>query len=298
MLANLPERDLISRMGEQGQYLHQLARGKMPHLFQPIEPIFILEEYRDLDYPVESFDSLLFVISIMLEQLILRATARVLALASISIVLTLEGGDRHARTIQPALPTNDKQLWIKLLHLDIEAHPPNAAVLSLSLSAEPGRISTVQLGLFSQQLPEPTRLEVTLARIRAIVGDDCVGRAVLKDTHHYQGFRMEPFSVPLTSSSANPSNSARVVQRQFRPLEKISVTEQNRRPRVLIFREKQYIIVSVYGPWLTNVEWWETSHSSVEQWDVIGHAFDGNSLYCCLMRDLTHNCWYMEALYD
>ena len=43
------------------------------------------------------------------------------------MTLTLEGGRTHSRTVRPALPTNDRQLWIKLLHLDLEAHPPQAA---------------------------------------------------------------------------------------------------------------------------------------------------------------------------
>ncbi len=54
-----------------------------------------------------------------------------LALASVTITLTLEGGATHTRTVRPALPTNDKQLWLKLLHLDLEAHPPQAAILAV-----------------------------------------------------------------------------------------------------------------------------------------------------------------------
>ena len=83
----------------------------------------------ELDSPVEILDSLLFVISVMLDQLILRAADRVLAIASVTVTLTLEGGATHMRTVRPALPSNDKQLWIKLLHLDLEAHPPQAAIL-------------------------------------------------------------------------------------------------------------------------------------------------------------------------
>ncbi len=102
-----------------------------------------------------------------------------LALASVTITLTLEGGTAHTRTVRPALPTNDRLLWIKLLHLDLEAHSPQAPILIVSLDAEPGTTSQVQLGLFSPQLPEPSRLDVTLARIRAIVGDGNVGSAML-----------------------------------------------------------------------------------------------------------------------
>ena len=92
-------------MGQASKRLRQLARGEWPHLFQPTEPAFVLEEQVELDSPVESLDSLLFVVAVLIEQLILRAQARVLALAAITITLTLEGGGTHTRTIRPALPT-------------------------------------------------------------------------------------------------------------------------------------------------------------------------------------------------
>jgi protein ImuB len=38
MLAALPERELIARMGQEGKRLRLLARGELPHLFQPVEP--------------------------------------------------------------------------------------------------------------------------------------------------------------------------------------------------------------------------------------------------------------------
>ena len=76
MLAALPEKELISRMGQSGKRLRQMARGEMPHLFQPVELAFTLEERMELDSPVEIHDALMFIMNLMLEQLILRATAR------------------------------------------------------------------------------------------------------------------------------------------------------------------------------------------------------------------------------
>jgi protein ImuB len=72
--------------------------------------------------------------------------------------------------IRPALPTVDRKFLLKLLQLEIAAHPPPAAVLSLTLSAEAGQSSKVQLGLFAPQTPEPSRLDVTIARLKAIAG--------------------------------------------------------------------------------------------------------------------------------
>jgi protein ImuB len=298
MLANLPEKDLIARMGQAGKRLRQLARGEMPHLFQPVESAFALEERMELDSPVELLDSLLFVAGVMLEQLIFRATARVLALASVSITLTLEGGATHSRTVRPALPTNDKQVWIKLLHLDLEAHPPQAAILALALAAEPGDTSKVQLGMFSPQLPEPARLDVTLARIRAIVGEECVGRAVLKDTHEPDGFRLEPFSIPSGKPSEISAAKPRAAVRQLRPAEAVSITLQSDRPKAFVFRERRYAVERAYGPWLAGGDWWSATLWGWEQWDLVARAQDGALLCCCLVRDLMRDMWQMVALYD
>ncbi len=298
MLAGLPEKELIARMGQAGKHLQRLARGEMPHLFQPAEPAFTLEERMELDSPVELLEALLFVVGVILDQLILRAKSRVLALASVSIALALEDGATHMRTVRPALPANDKQLWIKLLHLDLEAHPPQAAILALTLTAEPGNTSKVQLGLFSPQLPEPARLDVTLARIRAIVGEENVGRAVLQDTHQPDGFRMEPFALPPSSPSAASASHTRPAVRKLRPAEPVLVMAQGKIPRAFTFRDKHYAVEHMYGPWLTSGDWWNPTLWGLEQWDIKARAQDGALLHCCVVRDQMANCWQMTALYD
>jgi protein ImuB len=298
MLAALPETELISRMGQDGKRLSELARGELTHLFQPVEVPFTLEERMELDTPMDLLESLLFGVNMMLEQLILRAKARILALASVTITLTLDGAGMHARTVRPALPTNDKALWLKLLQLDLEAHPPQSSILAVVLHAEPGSTSKVQLGLFSPQLPEPGRLDVTLARIRAIVGEDNVGRAVLQDTHAPESFRMEPFRVPSGSSAMTASPHPRSSMRQLRPPEPASVSLQNTRPTTFFFRERRYAIEHAYGPWLVGGDWWSQTLWGMAQWDLVARAQDGSLLCCCVMHDLMQNRWQMAAFYD
>jgi protein ImuB len=299
MLAELPEKALIARMGQEGKRLRRLARGELPHLFLPIELEFTLEERMELDNPVELLDSLLFVVGVMLEQLIVRAMARIFVLASVTILLSLEGRTSHSRTVKPALPTNDRQLWVKLIHLDLEAHPPQAAILSLVLTAEPGSTSKVQLGLFSPQLPEPGRLDVTLARIRAIVGENAVGRAVLKDTHQPDGFRMEPFVVPSASAVAVPLQSRAIAaMRQIRPAENVPITLREQRPESFFFRGKRYMVELAYGPWLMSGEWWNPARWSFQQWDLVASSHDGSLLCCCLTHERAQNSWQVVALYD
>jgi protein ImuB len=298
MLAELPLKGLIARMGQAGKHLHELAQGTQPHLFQAVEPAFTLSEHMEFDNPVEMLDALLFVINTMLEQLIQRVTARALALASVSVTLTLEGGATHTRTVRPALPAIDRQLWLKLLHLDLEAHPPQAAVTALTLNADPGSTRKMQLGLFSPQMPEPARLDVTLARIRAIVGDENAGCAVLGDTHAPDAFRMDPFKVPTTRAVRTTPSVVRPAMRQIRPAEKISVTIQDGKPKSFFFRDQRYKVEHFYGPWLSSGDWWKPSLWGYEQWDVVAYAQAGTMLCCCVVRDVLRNEWKIVALYD
>jgi protein ImuB len=311
VLAMLPEKDLIARLGQHGKRLRLLARGEAPHLLQPIEPVRALEEQIELEMPVEILDSLLFGVSLMLEQLLTRARERIVSLAVVISELGLEGGGVHTRLVRPALPSNDKQLWLKLLHLDWIAHPPPAAVISMKLKAETGVTGKVQLGLFSPQLPEPGRLDVTLARIRAVVGEERSGSVELKDTHEPDGFRMKEFSVAGTGPPnwVEPQLPA-AVMRRLRPPERISVTLRNRRPHIFYFHGVAYQAESSYGPWRCAGGWWSQSQWSMEEWDVVARRRNKNFgecqppahrdglLCCCITRDVIRDQWLIEALYD
>ncbi|MGH9563456.1 MAG: DNA polymerase Y family protein [Terracidiphilus sp.] len=297
-LGDLPEKELIARMGQEGKRLRQLARGEQPHLFRPIEPEFTLSESIELDSPVEVLDALLFMANLELEQIILRATAHALALASVSIQLTLEGGGTHTRTVRPALPSNDRQMWLKLLRLDLEAHPPQTAVQAIALTAEPGQTAKVQLGLFAPQLPEPARIDVTLARLRAIVGEENVGRPVLDDTHAQDGFHLEPFEIPSNCAEELEPVRSCLAQRRIHPAEIISITLRSGRPTAFSFRQIFYRIERAYGPWVTSGDWWKTTLWGDEQWDVVARAESGQMLSCCIVRDVMCDQWQMVALYD
>ncbi len=316
-LAALPEKELIARLGQEGRRLRQIAQGVAPHLLIPADPPFILEERIQLDSPVELLDSLLFVLGVLLDQLIARASAQILALASVTVTLALEGGSTHTRTVRSALPGNDRRLWLRLLHLDLQAHPPSAPILSLTVTADPGSTSKVQMGLFSPQLPEPGRLDITLARIRAILGsrlgpgsaDSRVGRAVLEDSHRPDTFRMEPFTLPTTTPTLPaalpvPQAQARSARRRLRPPEPIAVTLCERRPASFVFRNQRYTIERAWGPWFFSGNWWGVECWSIEKWDLVARADRDASviLSCAIARNPLRPAiaadWRLEELYD
>jgi protein ImuB len=296
-LAALPEVDLVSRLGQQALGARGLARGALPHTFQPIEPEFALTEFCDFETPVDQSDSLLFVGARMIDCLVARASARALSLASLTVRMALGSGRAHERVIRPAIPSADRKFLLKLLQLEIAAHPPQAAVLALTIAAQAGQSSKVQLGLFAPQTPEPSRLDVTIARIKAIAGEERVGTPVLEDTHRPGAFRMESFVVSV--ASAQPSaDGPRMALRRMRPPVPVRVVLRDMKPQTFRDREHSYQVEAAYGPWKTSGCWWAAEGWDTEEWDVLARAASGSSLACLLVRDCRQNQWRLEALYD
>ena len=301
-LATLPEPDLVARLGQQAVHWRDLARGVSPHTFQPTEAGFSLEEFCAFETPVEQIDSLLFIGARMIDCLATRAATHALSLASLTVQMQLEGGRSYQRAIRPALPTIDRKFLLKLLQLEIGSHPPQAAVLSLTLSAQAGQSSKVQLGLFAPQTPEPSRLDVTIARLKAIAGEDRVGSPVLEDSHRPGSFRMESFAIPQPSNAYEPNEPdqarPRMALRRIRPPAPVRVELRELKPQSFFDREQSFKVAAAYGPWRTSGCWWSTEAWNTEEWDVLAELSCGSSVACLLVHDRAQNQWQLEAFYD
>jgi protein ImuB len=207
--------------------LQSLARGYYNHLLVPEEEPAdaALCESIELEHPVELLEPLLFLLGRMLEQVTERANERALAIASVETRLTLASsagdgtrtgvpddavvgvGSEMRRTVRPALPERNHLTLLKLVQLDLELHPPEAAVMALHITAHPARAQSVQHGLFAAQAPEAGRLEVLLARLRKLVGEERVGAAELLDTHAPDAFRVNEYDVSDVALASSPKDS-------------------------------------------------------------------------------------------
>lgn len=295
-LAELPETALVARLGQEGKRLRLLACGEQGHLLKPVDAAFELKEAIEFDAGVESLDSVMFVLSPMLQQLATRAESRALALASVTVECKLERGDPHTRTLRPVLPTIDHEALLKLIHLDLIANPPGAEVMAITVTAETNQPSRAQLGLFAPQFPEPMRLEVTLARLAAVVGgSDRVGAPELLDSNERDAFRVNHFSEP-EKSSAYRFDSQRTGVRVLRPAETVYVQTLSDRPHQFVFRSEQYQVMECYGPWQASGAWWGPEKWERAQWDVVASSRAGRPL-CCQLSSSSEQ-WFVEAVYD
>jgi protein ImuB len=298
-LVALSETDLIARIGQAGKRLHSLARGEWPHFMFPLEPSFEagLVERMELDFPVEILESLLFLLARMTDALLERVKSKARAIASLLVILKLDGGKRHQRMIRPALPLQDMPTLIKLLQLDLETHPPNAAIVGLELHAHSATPHRAQHGLFLPQAPEPGRLEVLLARLRKLLGEQRVGSPELTDDLRPNAFRMIPFAPSSPIKNVKQSTSVPIALRVCRPPQSIGVVLSRTGPERVFWEGQRYDVREIAGPWRVSGHWWSEVNWCREEWDV-RLATETAERVCRIAFDPHSRCWYVQGTYD
>jgi protein ImuB len=342
-LAALPEVALSERLGQEGLRLQQLARGAASRTLVPVEVPPVFEEAVELEYPIVLLEPLAFLLNRLLEQICARLAARALNTQELRLTLELvnlarmdcesdicgipsesdtsaesESGmstqhfipsqqNKFCRTLRLPLPMLDPKLFLKLLQLDLNAHPPGAPISKIHLAAEPARPRSAQGGLFLPPSPEPEKLELTLARIAGLIGEAYVGSPELLDTHRAEGFRMRRFAPgaeqenrPRKASERAEDNSAVAALRLFRPPLRATVTLENGEPVRVVCSKKKEVQGSVLwkaGPWRSSGDWWDREAWARDEWDIALQNTDGVALYR-LVHDLLGGGWFVEGTYD
>ena len=319
--AALPEIAVIERLGQQGRQWQRLARGTdvRPLLAKEFPAEF--EECMDLEFPVDLLESLLFVLNRLLEQLCLRLKMHVLATSELTITLSLQPGDsrgkeplQHVRTLRLPVPVKETRFLLKLLQLDLQAHPPGAPVTKIHILAVPTRARTRQLGLFLPLSPEPEALEVTVGRIENTVGEGRVGAPALVDTQRPGAFQQNRFVLREASAelAAATEHPIRAALRIFRPPLPARVELRNKRPAVVICEGSHKTVLALAGPFRAKGGWWSESPWARDEWDVLISALrpkyqspyamtkseaQETGLYR-IYQDLRSHGWFVEGIYD
>jgi len=225
----------------------------------------------------------------------------------------LEDGTKHGREITLPVPMRNPKTLLRLLLFEIEAQPPQAPIISVTIIAEPVKPRVAQTGLFIPLAPEPEKLELTLARLAKLVGADKVGSPELLDTHRPDAFRMKRFSIANRKNkshrnwqSATGNQQCVMGFRVFRPPWRAEVqTMQGQPVRIsalgvnssCVVRGK---VICVSGPWRTSGDWWRTDVWARDEWDIAiaDSAPHQSEVLCRIYRDVQNEEWFIEGVYD
>jgi protein ImuB len=314
----LPEVAVVERLGQEGLRWWRLAQGRGHHSLIARDFPATFEEHMDLDSPVELLEPLLFVLNRLLEQLCSRLRMHILSIGEIKVTLALEPRDSrskepvlHIRTLRLPVPGLDSKLFLKLLQLDLEAHPPSLPVVSIRILTVPAQARSRQLGLFLPLSPDPERLEITLAKVQNTVGENRVGAPVLLDTHGPNSFRQSRFVLPeMKDKRGHAERPATAAMRIYRPPLPATVEFKEGTPTFLVCEGARRQILAFAGPWKRKGDWWSETPWAREEWDVAlrtlrpkvraenAYRSENETALYRVYKDLRARRWFVEGIYD
>src|ERR1700730_2521765 len=142
--AVLPVAGVSERLGQEGVKLQQLASGKIDRHLKLKQPAPVFADSIELEYPLSELEPLSFILARLLNQLCAKLSAYALATNELHLSLKLEEGSIHEHMLNLPYPMLDHKVFLKLLLLEIEMHPPPSAVMALSLTCTPVKPQVLQ----------------------------------------------------------------------------------------------------------------------------------------------------------
>jgi protein ImuB len=349
-LASLPVLSLSECVGQEGVRLHVIANGKGARPLVLAEPAQNFAEWFELDEAVDDLESLSFLLGRLLDQLSARLTARTLAIAAVQIHFELQPAFDHAfdasrellRTKAPArtyscdlelpVPTRDSKLLLKLVRLRLQSRPPGAPIQKIHMIAQSSLARVTQGSLFTPTAPDPDKLELTIARIVAVVGEGNVGSPQLLDSHKPDAFQVQKFFVTAVTTNYQVHNTANKLRKQnvrissqssapkqqfqqialhlFRPPLPARVQVQGNKPVHVAFQDGSGRVMHASGPWRTSGHWWEEQPWQEDDWDVeiefsgaapsssSSNSDNASNGFYRFAFDARQEKWFVKGVYD
>lgn len=327
-LAGLPLAGIAERLGQEGLRLKKLARGAGDRPLKLVRPPIGFQQSLELEHSISELEPLSFILSRLLNQLCANLCEYALATNEVRLRLVTDARANgaedevteidhrvHERTITLPVPMRDPKTLLRLLLFDIEAQPPNAPIIAVSITADPVKPHARQKGLFIPLAPEPEKLEITLARLAKLVGADRVGSPELIDTHRPDSFRMVKFRLHRRNgrnvrsdvvNAGTPPKLPIIGFRIFRPAWRADVQTKGGQPKRINARGNQASanirgqIICAAGPWRSSGDWWRADVWARDEWDIAVADSSGEQgeVLCRIYRDLTSDEWFLTGIYD
>ena len=311
-LASLPTPGVSERLGQAGIRLQELAAGKTDRQLRVKQPEPVFANSIELEHALSELEPLSFMFARLLHQLCAALNAYALATNELCVTLQLQDQTTHERKLSLPYPMRDHKVFLKLLLLDTEMHPPQAAVRAISISCEPVKPRVLQNGLFVPLAPAPDKLELTLARLAKLVGEDNIGSPTLLDTHRPDAFSMKRFTLQTTAdirkrrkkNNRQPAieNRQSLGFRMFRPpLRAVVQADQGWPTQISAWGKQRSVygkVVNLAGPWRTTGDWWREDRWARDEWDVGLESNNKTTALYRIYRELDSKNWFVEGNYD
>ena len=275
--AALPSDDVAARLGVASVEWQRVARGEDQHPLVPALPDERFEQTLELEWPIEGLEPLSFVLGRLMEPLSVHLERRDRGAAVLHIRLYLITRTVHERSLQLPAPMRDARALRTLALLDLESHPPDAAIDRVTVAVEPTPGRVVQFSLLTRPLPSPEQLSTLNARLAALMGEGRCGSPEPVDSWRPGAFAMKPFNPGSgigdqgsgTDRIPNPgSRIPTTALRRFRTPISARVRVEDGRPVRVEQRGLGGRVEVAAGPWRTSGAWWVADEWNRDEWDV------------------------------
>ena len=247
-LRRVPVDDLIDRYGRQFRDVIDLIEQKGKSFLTPnIKESNVAWDF-DLDFAVDDFEQLIFIINHGLDHLFARVAHHGFSTEHLDIsfqlhrvgrsphdskgtvctsprvskgvtsnlsdtpLLTRAAQSSKTYEIKTSFPALEKAFWLKLINLRVSLDPPETGIVSVGVVAHFTKPRPNQHGLYAINRPEPESLLLTVGKLKKLVGEENVGVPVLLNQRLAEPFALDDDKMPdvMTAETARISNKLRL----------------------------------------------------------------------------------------
>ncbi len=195
-LQQVPKDELINRYGQQFKHIIDVIEQKGTRLLTPNIKENKVDWNYLLDFPVDDFEQLIFILNHGLDKL-LNETARYgFSTEQLDLSFKLQNRTERSYEIKTSFPTLDKTFWLKLINLRISLDPPESEIVAMNVTSHFTPPRPAQRGLYAVSRPDPERLLLTVNKLKKLVGEENVGVPVLLDQRIEKAFALNAEGVP------------------------------------------------------------------------------------------------------
>lgn len=266
-LLAIPRAELVGRYGIEFERVIRSAERCDPLPITPnVRDTSAVWSY-ELDMPVEDFEQLIFLLNHGLEKIFARADRIGMSTDRVELAFDLDKKPMREYDIRAAFPTIERPFWLKLITLRISADPPEAAIRSLRAEAHFTPPRPDQKGLYAVSRPTPESLQLTLAKLKKLVGGENVGTPRLVDQRVERPFELDAAGIPLGVENSSPPERAVIAFTYYEPPIAADVLVREGRLVYLSTRHFRGRVAEYSGVWRGNSRWWDRPWRT-QEWDV------------------------------
>ena len=195
-LQQVPKDELIRRYGQRFEHIIDIIEQKGGRLLTPnVKDNEVKWDYH-LDFPVDDFEQLIFILNHGLERLMAETSRHGYSTEQLDIFFKLQDKTERVYEVKTSFPTLDKTFWLKLINLRISLDPPASEIVAIQVTSHFTPPRHGQRGLYAVSRPDPERLLLTVNKLKNLVGEENVGVPVLLDQRVEKAFKLDAEGIP------------------------------------------------------------------------------------------------------